>query len=166
MKKIIKLTETDLTNIVKRVIKENAAKDSLIDMIKYDGWESAAELVGGDENLKRVLNFQTPMDYLNLFNDMDVVQSEEKPDWTLFYYDPKQTLMSYDRKKGEVWVNYRDIGSILMKKYRITIPKYVKLILKWLDEVYNIKIQPYGLHPGVHHKNKYLTQDEDEEEDY
>jgi hypothetical protein len=34
MKKIIKLTESDLTNIVKRVIKENSAKDDLIQMIK------------------------------------------------------------------------------------------------------------------------------------
>jgi hypothetical protein len=40
MKKVIKLTESDLTNIVKKVIKESAAKDSLINMIKYDGWES------------------------------------------------------------------------------------------------------------------------------
>jgi len=34
MKKIIRLTESDLTNIVKKVIKENEAKASLIDMIK------------------------------------------------------------------------------------------------------------------------------------
>ena len=36
MKKVIRLTESDLTNIVKRVIKESDVKDSLIDMIKYD----------------------------------------------------------------------------------------------------------------------------------
>jgi hypothetical protein len=59
MKKIVKLTESDLTNIVKRVIKESAIKDSLIDMIKNDGWESAAELVGGIENLKRLVGIET-----------------------------------------------------------------------------------------------------------
>ena len=34
MKKIVKLTESDLTRIVKRVIKENSAKDDLIQTIK------------------------------------------------------------------------------------------------------------------------------------
>ena len=43
MKKIVKLTESDLTNIVKRIIRENTAKDSLIDMIKNDGWGYAAD---------------------------------------------------------------------------------------------------------------------------
>lgn len=46
MKKIIRLTESDLTNIVKRVIKENSMRDDLIQMIKDDGWKSTAELVG------------------------------------------------------------------------------------------------------------------------
>ena len=75
--KVIKLTESDLTNIVKRVIKENAAKDSLIDMIKDEGWQSAAELVGGVENLKKLVGAETPMDFLNIFTDLDVVQSEK-----------------------------------------------------------------------------------------
>ena len=65
MKKIIKLTETDLTNIVKRIIRENTAKDSLIDMIKNDGWGYAADLVGGDKNLKKLSGIVEPIDYLN-----------------------------------------------------------------------------------------------------
>ena len=56
MKKIVRLTESDLTNIVKTVIKENAAKDSLIDIIKEDGWEETSELVGGYENLKKLVD--------------------------------------------------------------------------------------------------------------
>jgi hypothetical protein len=55
MKKVIKLTESDLTNIVKRVIKENAAKDSVIDMLKNDGLRSTTELVGNFENLKKLI---------------------------------------------------------------------------------------------------------------
>jgi len=55
MKKIIKLTESDLTNIVKRVIKENAAKDSVIDMLKNDGLRPTGELVGSFENLKKII---------------------------------------------------------------------------------------------------------------
>ena len=87
MKKVIKLTESDLTNIVKRVIKESAIKDSLIDMIKNDGWESAAELVGGDENLAKLAFNNEPMNFLHMFDDLDVVKSEEKPNWILYRYE-------------------------------------------------------------------------------
>jgi len=55
MKKIVRLTESDLTNIVKRVIKENAAKDSLIDMLKNDGLRSTTELVGSFKNIKKII---------------------------------------------------------------------------------------------------------------
>ena len=72
MKKIVKLTESDLTNIVKRIIRENTAKDSLIDMIKNDGWGYAADLVGGDKNLKKLSGIVEPIDYLNFFNNLNV----------------------------------------------------------------------------------------------
>ena len=55
MKKVIRLTESDLTNIVKRVIKENAAKDSVIDMLKNDGLRYTTELVGSFKNIKKII---------------------------------------------------------------------------------------------------------------
>ena len=45
--KIIRLTESDLTNIVKKVIKENSLRQDLIQQIKEDGWKETSELVGG-----------------------------------------------------------------------------------------------------------------------
>jgi len=139
MKKIIKLTESDLTNIVKRVIKENAAKDSLIDMIKYDGWESAAELVGGDENLKRVLNFQTPMEFLNLFNDLDVVQSEEEPNWILYRYKKRDNMMIHNRQNDDVYISDNAILGVLRKGFNLNYGETQQLIEEWLSEVYNLK---------------------------
>ena len=55
MKKIIKLTESDLTRIVKRVINENNTKTSLIGTIKDEGFKSTSEMVGGAENLMYVM---------------------------------------------------------------------------------------------------------------
>jgi hypothetical protein len=55
MRKIIRLTESDLTNIVKRVIKEDTLKDSLIGIIKNDGVNSAVGLVGSIENLSKMI---------------------------------------------------------------------------------------------------------------
>ena len=70
--KVIRLTESDLTNIVKRVIKENSIRYELIQMIKNGDWRSTAEMVGGDKNLKKLLGFNDPMEFLNLFNDLNV----------------------------------------------------------------------------------------------
>jgi hypothetical protein len=137
--KIIKLTESDLTNIVKRVIKENSMKDGLINTIKEEGVKSASDLVGGSKNLIKILKIDTPMDYLNLFNDLDVVQSETNPDWTLFRYNLNNNFMVYDRKSEDVYVSYDDIWSILKDNFGLTDRDTWKLMNVWLGEVYNIR---------------------------
>jgi hypothetical protein len=137
--KVIKLTESDLTNIVKRVIKENAAKDSLIDMIKEDGWESAAELVGGIENLKKLAGIGTPMDFLNIFTDLDVVQSEKEPDWELYRYEKGNNMMIYNRKNKDVYINYHDIWVFLDIGFGLNNSEIKGVMKEWLSEVYNLK---------------------------
>jgi hypothetical protein len=139
--KVIRLTESDLTNIVNKVIKESATKNYLIDIIKEESWDSAADLVGGIENLKKLTGINTATDFLNLFNDMNVVKSDENPQWTLFYYDPKRTMVSYNRKNKKVWVNYRDIWYILENDFELinkSDSKIKEFITKWLVEVYKI----------------------------
>jgi hypothetical protein len=140
MKKIIKLTESDLTRIVNRVIKENDIKMDLINTIKDEGFSSASEMVGGDKNLIKVLGVKTPMDFLNLFNDLDVVQSEKNQDPTLFRYKPYHNLMIYDKKTGVVYVSYKDIWSVLKSNFGINYSEIQVVIKEWLDEVYNLRV--------------------------
>jgi len=139
MKKIIRLTESDLTNIVKKVIKESAAKDSLINMIKYDSWESAAELVGGIENLKNLTGIESPMDFLNIFTDLDVVQSKEEPDLELYRYEKGNNMMIYDRKRKDFFVNNYVIWSFLKKGFGFSRFGIENFMNKWLSEVYNLR---------------------------
>ena len=139
MKKVIKLTESELTNIVKRVIKENAVKDDLIEMIKSDGWESAAELVGGIENLKRLVGIETPMEFLHSFDDLDVVQSEEYPNWTLFRYKPKHNIMIFDRKNRIVYTDYHNIWSVLEDGFDLNKTEIYELTKEWLSKVYDLR---------------------------
>ncbi len=138
MKKILRLTESDLTNIVKRVIKENATKDSLIDMIKYDGWRSTSELVGGYKNLSKLAFDNNPMEFLNLFNDMDVVKSEKVPNWTLYRYEKGNNIMIYNRKNGNTYVNYYKIWEFLEKGFGLDFDEIQELTNEWLFEVYNL----------------------------
>jgi hypothetical protein len=138
MKKVIQLTESDLTNIVKRVIKENAAKDSLIDMIKEEGWRSTSELVGGYKNLSKLAFDNNPMEFLNLFNDMDVVKSEKVPNWTLYRYEKGNNIMIYNRKNGNTYVNYYKIWEFLEKGFGLDFDEIQGLTNEWLFEVYNL----------------------------
>jgi hypothetical protein len=137
--KIIKLTESDLTNIVKRVIKENAAKDSLIDMIKDEGWQTVAEMVGGIRNLKNLTGIETPMDFLNIFTDLDVVQSEEEPDWELYRYEKGKIMMIYDRRIDFVFINGLNIWSFLKEGFHFNNPEIQEIMKEWLSEVYNLR---------------------------
>jgi hypothetical protein len=139
MKKIIKLTESDLTRIVKRVIKENDVKMDLIDTIKDEGFKSASEMVGGSEILMKLLGVKTPMDFLHIVDDLDVVQSEKNQDRTLFRYKPYHNLMIYDKKTGVVYVSYDDIWSFLGGNFGLNYSEIQELIKEWLDEVYNLR---------------------------
>jgi hypothetical protein len=150
--KVIKITESDLTNIVKRVIKENAAKDSVIDMLKNDGWQSAAELVGGIENLKRIVGIETPMDFLNIFTDLDVVQSKQEPNWTLFRYEKGNNMMIYDKKRKDFSLNNLVIWSFLKYGFGLNYSETQEVTKEWLDQVHNLR----GVTPKIFVSNEYL----------
>ena len=138
--KIIRLTESDITNIVKKVIKENDAKDFLIDTIKEDGWKSASELVGGYENLKKLVGFKTPMDFLHLFDDLNVINSEEKPNLTLFRYEIGNKLMVYNSVNNVVYINYNKIWRGLeIVFFELNDFEIQELTQEWLYEVYDLR---------------------------
>ena len=138
--KIIRLTESGLTNIVKKVIKENDAKDFLIDTIKEDGWKSASELVGGYENLKKLVGIKTPMDFLHLFDDLNVINSEEKPNLTLFRYEIGNKLMVYNSVNNVVYINYNKIWRGLeIVFFELNDFEIQELTQEWLYEVYDLR---------------------------
>ena len=138
--KIIRLTESDITNIVKKVIKENDAKDFLIDTIKEDGWKSASELVGGYENLKKLVGIKTPMDFLHLFDDLNVINSEEKPNLTLFRYEIGNKLMVYNSVNNVVYINYNKIWRGLeIVFFELNDFEIQELTQEWLYEVYDLR---------------------------
>ena len=138
MKKIIILTESDLTRIVKRVIKENSVKDDLIQSIKEEGWDNTADLVGGDKNLAKLAFNNDPIDFLHMFDDLDIVVSEEVPNWTLYRYEKGNNIMIYNRKNGNTYVNYYKIWEFLEKGFGLDFDEIQGLTNEWLFEVYNL----------------------------
>ena len=128
-----------MKHIIKKILKEESLKQNLKQQVKEFGFKDTAELVGGAENLVKLGFNNNPMEFLHLFDDLDVVQSEEKQDWTLFRYKKHENLMIYDRKNEIVYINYYEIWSVLEDKFGLKYSETQRLTKIWLDEVYNLK---------------------------
>jgi len=124
---------------MKILINENKLLGGIKSMIKNLGTQSAIDFVGGWETFCEVFKIESPMDFLHLFDDLDVVQSEEKENLTLFRYKKGDNLMAYNRKSKEVYINYDEIWSFLGNKFDITQPFAQAVTKKWLGEVYNLR---------------------------
>ncbi len=124
---------------MKLLITENKFKDILKLSIKDLGVQSTIDNVGGWENFCKSLNIESPMDFLHLFDDLDVVQSEENKYLTLFRNIKGNNLMIYERKSNVVRINYQEIWSILRSEFGLTPDETKSLTKKWLDEVYNLR---------------------------
>jgi hypothetical protein len=117
---------------------ESKLKQNLKQEIKDFGVKDTAELVNGFDNLMEILNINSPMDFLHLFDDLDVVQSEMDPDWTLFRYKPKHNLMVHNRKNRTVFINYEEIWKPLFDTGLFD-PDIKELTKEWLSSVYNLR---------------------------
>ena len=178
MKKIIRLTEDDLTRIVKRVISENQSKvDSLVNMIKSDGlnyiekyfgnienavsmidgkltksdvydilttrgYEAAVILVGGAKNFAKILEINTPDDFLKLFDNLKFDEFEPNPQWT-FLKDHNGTkiagIITFPSGKIRVTVNNRILGGVLSYIFGINHSRIEEMLTKWLKDNYDIE---------------------------
>ena len=117
----------------------NTLKKRILVLIKEYGLENAGKAVGSIDNLLMILNIKTPMDFLHLFDDLDIVQSEEEKNLTLFRYKPNQNLMIYNRKYYVVYFDYNEIWSVLEGKFGLNYSETQRLTKEWLAEVYKLR---------------------------
>jgi hypothetical protein len=128
-----------------KLIKENISlKEKLKDLLKKVEFESMVRVVGSLDKTFEIFDIKEPIDFLNLFNDLESVQSEEFENWTLYRYKKGHNFMIYDRKNEVVHINYNEIWSVLEDKFGLNYSETQKLTKRWLDEVYNLK----GVTPG------------------
>jgi prenyltransferase beta subunit len=143
MKKIIRLTESDLTRIVKRVIKENSAKDDLIQMIKNDGWDNTSEIVGGDENLKNLTGINSTMDFLNLYDDLNSLDDKHRPTWKMFFHNidnPIMMLISNTDDGNKAYMSTSLIFNIRELFGNMSFELIRTYIKQWLKDVYGFDV--------------------------
>ena len=118
---------------------KNNLKEKLKDLIKKVGFELMVRVVGSLDKTFEIFDIKEPMDFLHLFDDLEVVQSEEIEDWTLYRYKKGHNFMAYDKESDEIYINYYEIWSVLEGKFGLNYTDIQKLIKKWLDEVYNLR---------------------------
>jgi hypothetical protein len=123
-----------------KLIKENISlKERLSGLIKSVGFESVTKIVGSLDKTFEIFDIKNPMDFLNLFNDLDVVQSEEQQYWTLYRYKKGHNFMIYNRKNEYIYISFNDIWSVLQRKFGFNYGEIQELTKVWLGEVYNLR---------------------------
>jgi hypothetical protein len=126
---------------MKIIISENQVdkiKSKIHEYVKKYGIEKCREIFG-DKVLFTIGFNNDPMEFLNLFNDLDVVQSAEKENWTLFRYEKGKNLMIYDRKNDYVYINYKQIWSVLREDFGLNYDETKQLTKEWVGVAYNLR---------------------------
>ena len=123
-----------------KLIKENISlKEKLKELMKKVGFESMIRVVGSIDKTFEIFDIKEPMDFLNLFNDLDSVQSKEESNWVLYRYKKGHNIMVYDRKYMYISISYDDIWSVLEDTFGLNYTEIQELIRVWLGEDYNLK---------------------------
>ena len=129
-----------LQESIRRILKEERSVKSRVKfMIKDVGMKKTIDIIGGIDNLFKLLGINSPMDFLHLFDDLEQVQSKEKEYWILFRYKPNHNFMIYNTKNKEVYINYHDMWSFLEFNFGLNVKKLRELTKEWLDKSYNLR---------------------------
>jgi hypothetical protein len=128
-----------MKQLIKKILKEESLKQSLRQQVKDYGWKDTADMVNGPEELAKLAFNNDPMEFLHMFNDMDMVQSKSKKDWTLYRYEKGHNLMIYDRKNEYVYIGYSDIWLFLRNGFGLNHSETQALTTRWVGEVYNLR---------------------------
>jgi hypothetical protein len=128
-----------IRKILKEEEEENSRKTKLKNMVINLGWSAASRVVNTPEKLAKLAFNDDPMNFLNMFNDLDIVQSEEKEYWTLFRYERENNIMVYDKKHNTVYISYRNIWTFLEKGFGLKGYEIQELTQEWFSDIYNLR---------------------------
>ena len=125
-----------MKHIIKKILKEESLKQTLKQQVKEFGWKGTAELVNGSENLLELMHINNPMDFLNLYNDLDVFDSEK---FILFGRRENEELITYYKTHKDVYIDYNQIWSVLEEGFGLSYDETQSLIETWLGDIYNLR---------------------------
>lgn len=157
MKRVVRLTESDLARIVKRVIKEYSLKDSftprpnkgksyVYDLLTKKRYEAALKRVGGVSNFVKILEINSPDDFLKLFDNLKSEVYEPNPQWS-FLTDHNGTkiigIQTFPSGRKRVSFNNRILGGVLSYVFDVAHHRVQDILSKWLKDTYGIEGDEY-----------------------
>jgi hypothetical protein len=115
-------------------------KEILRQKVLKHGWIDVAEMIGGFDILYKHAFNNDYNEFLNLFNNLEVVPSEQNSEFILYRFEKGNNVIMYNTKSGYVYVNFELIWSFFegLKHEKIQ-----DIMEKWLDGVYNLS----GINP-------------------
>lgn len=142
-------------NYLRRQLKKREQEIKLKKYLKKYGWEMTSKLARGSENLVKQVFDNDPKKFLELYNDLNVVESQENENLTLLRYNPGENLLVLDKRNNLVHTNSELIWSILRDNFEIDNYEIQKIIQEWLSKQFgfenNIPTEEIG-----HHSRKKL----------
>ena len=124
---------------MKIIITEN----KLEKVLKQYGTDKAIQLLGGWDNFCQVFKIESPMDFLHLFDDLEVFQSTKNPNFLLYRYRPGKNIMIYNIKENRVVISDKDILTFITSSDLFSSSPEFKpreIIQTWLEDVYNLDV--------------------------
>jgi hypothetical protein len=118
-------------------------KEILRQKVLKHGWIDVAEMIGGFDILYKHAFNNDYNEFLNLFNNLEVVPSEQNSEIILYRFEKGKNMMVYNKKKEYVHINYDVIWLFFDKGIRLNHHEIQDIMEKWLDGVYNLsRINP------------------------
>ena len=129
-----------MKELIRKILKEEklSKQDVLKKQVLKHGWESVSNMIGFD-NLYKIGFNNDYNEFLNLFNNLDIVQSEEEPNLVLYRFENGKNMIIYDRKNEYVFINYDVIWLFFSMGIGLKYDETEEIMKKWLNEVYNLR---------------------------
>ena len=130
-----------MKHLIKKILKEESLKQSLKDQVKEFGWEKTSELVGDPEVLASLGFNNDPMEFLNLFNDLDVVRSKDHPSiFILLRYEEGKNMFIYDTREDYdiVYPSYYAIWLFLEFGFKLKNDEMSNIVKQWVGDTYQL----------------------------
>jgi len=136
---------------IRRILREDSLKNDLMGLINNVGVKKASKAVGGFKNLFRILNINSPMDYLHLFDDLKIVPISEtefrdgffnESEVDCYGYSPDEIIFIHFKDYGgEGRISYEEIWGILREEFGLSHEETVELTMEWLNSVFDLQVR-------------------------
>lgn len=118
---------------------ERSIQNRVMTMIKDLGSEKTFQVVGSFERFKKIMNIETPMDYLHLFDGITPIESEESPELFIYQYKENHNMMVFSRINDVLYIDSDRIVDVLRDEFELNNNDTIDYLYDWLGEEYNLK---------------------------